>query len=165
MRLLPLLLLCVACGTRGVGDNQPPPRDETQPTVVMDSSMQSFLAEMHNRWRGHATLPDHETIVCVLGNVKADSVIVYGLIPPRKGNASATEVYYWPCEHPDYIGTWHPHFAGPWGDGCWHSTQDMESFNGLPQEIIALVSCIPQDGTYVKLMSQVKRGYSKREKR
>jgi hypothetical protein len=164
MKYLPLLLLC-ACGSMPRATEVPVIPLERQPTVVLDSTMQSFLATLHRRWQGHGTLPDQEVILCVLGDVKADSVRVRSLVPPRMSDASLTEVHYWPCDGlPDYIGTWHPHFAGSWGDGCWHSQQDMQSFENIKEEILAMVTCIPEGDTRVALLSRVKRGYSKRER-
>jgi hypothetical protein len=119
------------------------------------------------RMAGHSTLPDAEVVLCLFGRVSQDTVYV-----ERVSEAEYTErstltngvespgARYYPCEAPDYIGAYHSHPAGPWGNGCWHSPLDLEALMTHEREIVQVISCTKDGSVYIH--SRVKRGYSLR---
>jgi hypothetical protein len=175
MRIAVLLLVLAACGTRGVGDNQPSPASdpdtvEIQPEVELSEDVSNFLALLQRRMSGHSTLPDAEVLMCLLGHVAGNIVYVNRVHPPLQRDTFtiwrdtiAPALMHAPCEQPDYLGTVHSHPAGPWGDGCWFSPGDLFMFAESKRDLLMMVTCT--QGANVALMSRVKRGYSKREKR
>lgn len=136
---------------------------EEVPDVVMDEQTAAFLTELHRRSTAHATLPDRELLVCLLGKVEGREIIIEAFAAAVIRNATAVSVEYEPCDHPQTIGVYHSHPANEaaWGDGCWFSEADIASFLRVEREIVTVVSC-EKDGA-VKFLHRVKKGYSRRE--
>lgn len=153
---LSVLLMWMACAPRPLQTLEP----EAEPKVEFTPAMRQFMAMVHSRMTHHSKYPDHEAIACLVGTIEGSSIKITGIRPTMMSGATAHSVNYANCPR-DTLGAWHTHPQIPAGDGCWFSEPDTRTFLERDEEFVQVVSCMVKDDT-VRLLSRVKKGYSKR---
>lgn len=133
------------------------PEPERAPVLVVDSATVEFFTMLHRRAVNHPDVPNREIVLCLYGRIRGHEISIDTYRSPRLRAETDTSITYIPCSGPGYLGTWHTHPEGSWGDGCWHSAPDREAFHARPENIVALVTC--RGG---RILALVKKGYSRR---
>lgn len=83
---------------------------------------------------------DHETVKCLTGFVRADTVVVTGMTPTWLNWADSVSAVFRACADPSSVGYYHNHpiIVEP---ACWIEGDDVRTLNAIPAFQVAVITC------------------------